>query len=80
MPKLLSKLHTGTVEHTIISLLTLCPECEASANVHDNGDSFNVECPVCGVSGYRYETERLAVRDFRNHYVVPKLKKTQGAT
>lgn len=75
MPKLLSKLHTGTVEHTIISLLTLCPNCDASSDVHDNGDSFHVECPVCGVMGYRYETEKLAVRDFRFHYGIPKIKK-----
>lgn len=76
MPKLLKKIQ----ENTIISLLTLCPECDYPANIHDNGDSFNVECSACGVTGYRYETEKLAVRDFRNHYVVPKLKKTKGAT
>lgn len=72
MPKLLSKLQTGTVEQTIISLLTLCPNCETPSEVHKNKDSFHVECPTCGVMGYRYETERLAVRDFRNHYGIPK--------
>ena len=72
MPKLLSKLQTGSVERTIISLLTLCPECETTSDIYDNGDSFHVACPKCGVMGYRYETEKLAVRDFRNHYGIPK--------
>jgi len=79
MPKLLSKLQTGSVEHTIISLLTLCPVCETTSDVKDNGDSFHVECPACGVMGYRYETEKLAVRDFRNHYGIPKRSTNKGA-
>lgn len=79
MPKLLSKLQTGSVENTIISLLTLCPNCETTSDVKDNGDSFHVECPKCGVMGYRYETEKLAVRDFRNHYGIPKRNINKGA-
>lgn len=73
MPKLLKKIQ----ENTIISLLTLCPNCETTSDVHDNGDSFHVECPLCGVRGYRYETEKIAIRDFRNHYGIPKRKITR---
>jgi len=79
MPKLLKKLQTGSVESTIISLLTLCPNCETTSDIHDNGDSFHVECSACGVMGYRYETEKLAVRDFRNHYGIPKRRIIKGA-
>jgi len=57
-----------------VAVLQACPNCGASADMVDNGDSYHLECSVCGVKGYRYETKAIAIRDFPNHHGLPKKK------
>ena len=60
-----------------VAVLQVCPVCDYSADMVDNGDSYHLECSGCGVKGYRYETKALAIRDFPNHHGLPK-KKVKG--
>lgn len=59
---------------TTVRVLNLCPECEAVADMIDEDDSYYLECPSCGVQGYRYESMTIAIRDFQYHHSIPKHK------